>query len=150
MEQDLKVKSKSSNLEHISNDPAANAPEIIATATTPSIKGYRSELEVIICSKRYMHFWDLIMQLGRSQWRASGNIFWYFTRSIARLPTGRKVHQCHPAHENMGLTQDGVSGPGHSHWVHSDSSIASCRNQIRGFGPEIFKYKVILPLCNLI
>lgn len=56
MEHDLKVKSKSSSLEHVSNDQAANAPETIKAATTRSIKGYRSELEVIICSKRYGHF----------------------------------------------------------------------------------------------
>lgn len=48
MEQDLKIKSKSSNLEHVSNDPAAIAPEIVIADTTRSIKGYRSELEVIV------------------------------------------------------------------------------------------------------
>lgn len=48
----------------------------------------------------------------------------------------------------MGLTKKGVSGPGHSHRVDSDSSIASCRNQIRDFGPEIFRYKVTLPIYN--
>lgn len=56
MEQDLKVKSRSSNLEHVSNDPAANAPETITAATTRSIKGYKSELEVIICSKTIYEF----------------------------------------------------------------------------------------------
>lgn len=48
MEQDLKIRSKSSNLEHVSNDPAANAPEIMIADTTRSIQAYRSELEVIV------------------------------------------------------------------------------------------------------
>lgn len=48
----------------------------------------------------------------------------------------------------MGLTKEGVSGLGHFHSVHSDSSIASCRNQIWDFVPEIFRYEVILPLYN--
>lgn len=149
MEQDLKVKYKSSNLEHISNDPAANAPEIIAAASTCSIKGYRSELEVMICSNRYRHFWYWKMQLGCSHWRASDNIFWFFTRNIAYHTKFRNEHQCHPSYENMGLTKEGFPSPGHSHSVHSDSSITSCRNQIWDFGPEIFRYKVIFSFFNL-
>lgn len=46
MEQDPQIESKSSDLEHVSNDPAANAPEIIIADTTRFIEGYRSAPEV--------------------------------------------------------------------------------------------------------